>query len=242
MFFATSYCGVVFITEQPYKTKSIIFWDVTPCAYLLVLAENLLRPRRWKRYVPPKRRLHLNRLHGATSQKNTYLKIFPSHESLVKDTSKGWLAKGILISCRHKKDLYLLSKMSNNIFLKDYYKKYCKILISTAQLAKKLYYNKLISQSSNKTKTACNVIKSLTNKRPNSKEELMLNIEGKQIQNPQILADNFNNYFSKVVDESVINIIKQNCNQINQHSHMESLVHAFQQPFLPISFKSVTEK
>jgi hypothetical protein len=105
-----------------------------------------------------------------------------------------------------------------------------------------LYYNKFISQSSNKTKTAWNAIKSLTNKRPNSKEEIMLNIEGKQIQNPQILADTFNNYFSKVVDESVINIIKQDCNQINQHSHMEYLVYAFQQPFLPISFKSVTEK
>jgi hypothetical protein len=131
--------------------------------------------------------------------------------------------------------------MSNNIFLKDYYKNYFKILISTVQLAKKLYYNKLISQSSNKTKTAWNFIKSLTNKRPSSKEELMLNIEGKQIQNPQILADTFNNYFSEV-DESVINIIKQDCNQINQHSHMEYLVHAFQQHFLPISFKSVTEK
>jgi hypothetical protein len=70
----------------------------------------------------------------------------------------------------------------------------------------------------------------------------MLNIEGKQIQNPKILADTFNNYFSKVVDESVINIIKQDCNQITQHSHMEYLVHAFQQPFSAISFKSVTEK
>jgi hypothetical protein len=37
----------------------------------------------------------------------------------------------------------------------------------------------------------------------------MLNIEGKLIKNPQILADTFINYFSKVVDESVININKQ---------------------------------
>jgi hypothetical protein len=63
---------------------------------------------------------------------NTYLRIFyssfPSPKSLFTDTSKGWLTKGILISCRHKKELYLLSKMSNNIFLKNYYKKYCKIL------------------------------------------------------------------------------------------------------------------
>jgi hypothetical protein len=81
---------------------------------------------------------------------NTYLRIFyssfPSHKFLVKDAWKGWLTKGTLISCRHKKYLYLLSKMSNNILLKDY-KKYCKILTNIIQLAKKLHCNKLISQS-----------------------------------------------------------------------------------------------
>jgi hypothetical protein len=57
----------------------------------------------------------------------------------------------------------LLSKTPNNIFLKYYYKKYRKILTTIIQLAKKLHYNKLTSQSSNKTKTAWNVIKSLIN-------------------------------------------------------------------------------
>jgi hypothetical protein len=53
--------------------KSIIFWDMTPCSlppvYLLVLAKLFLRPWRWRRYVPPKLRLQLNRLHGVISQK-----------------------------------------------------------------------------------------------------------------------------------------------------------------------------
>jgi hypothetical protein len=79
---------------------------------------------------------------------NTCLRIFywsfPLHKSLVKDTLKGWLIKGI---------------------------QYCKILTNTIQLAKKLHYNKLISQSSNKTKTAWNVINSLTNKWSNIKDE-----------------------------------------------------------------------
>jgi hypothetical protein len=70
----------------------------------------------------------------------------------------------------------------------------------------------------------------------------MLNIEGKLIKNPQILADTFNNHFSKVVDESVINIIKQDYNQINQHSDLEYLVHESHQPFLPINLKSVNWK
>ena len=74
---------------------------------------------------------------------NTYLRIFycsfPLHNSLVRNKCKGWLMKGILISCRYKKDLYLLCRTSNNTFLKNFYKKYCKILTRTVQLVKKLH-------------------------------------------------------------------------------------------------------
>jgi hypothetical protein len=44
------------------------------------------------------------------------------------------------------------------------------------------------------------------------------------------------------VDESVINITKQDHNQINKHSYLEYLVHESHQPFLPINLKPVTEK
>jgi len=126
--------------------------------------------------------------------------------------------------------------------LKSFYKKYCKILTSTIQLAKKLHFIELISQSENKTKTACSIIKSLTNKRANSSEEPMLNIEGQLIKNPQILAETFNNYFANIVEESVIKIIKQKNNDLSKHSYMQYLVNVFQQPFSPIKLKSVTEK
>ena len=115
--------------------------------------------------------------------------------------------------------------MSNNIVLKNFCKKYCEVLTSTIQLAKKLHYNELISQSENKTKTAWSIIKSLTNKRANSGEEPMLNIEGKLIKNPQIFAETFNNYFSNIVEESVIKIIKQDNNALSKHSYMQHLVH-----------------
>jgi hypothetical protein len=70
--------------------KSIIFWDVTPCSLLSCnrrfggtyrlqnachlltcwfLLKLFLRPWRRRWYVPPKRQLQLNRLHGVTSQK-----------------------------------------------------------------------------------------------------------------------------------------------------------------------------
>jgi hypothetical protein len=70
----------------------------------------------------------------------------------------------------------------------------------------------------------------------------MLDIEVTQIKNPQILADTFNDYFFKVVDEFVSNITKQDLNQIKQHSYLEYFVQEFQQPFPSIKFKPVTEK
>jgi hypothetical protein len=46
--------------------------QVTTACHLLsrrFLARLILRPWRWSQYVPPKRRLTFNELHGVTSQK-----------------------------------------------------------------------------------------------------------------------------------------------------------------------------
>jgi len=96
-------------------------------------------------------------------------------------------------------------------------------------VGKKLHYNELISQSVNKTKTACSIIKSLTNKQADNSEEPMLNIVGNLIKNPQIIAKTFNDYFSNIVEESVTKIIKQDNNDLSKHSYKQHLVNAFKQ-------------
>jgi hypothetical protein len=57
----------------PIYTHTLVFqlavysaWHLLTCWFLLKL---FLRHWRWRRYVPPKRRLQLNKLHGVTSQK-----------------------------------------------------------------------------------------------------------------------------------------------------------------------------
>ena len=85
-------------------------------------------------------------------------------------------------------------------------------------------------------------MKSLTNKRADSSEDPMLNIEGKLIKNPQIIAENFNDYFSNIVEESVTKVIKQDNNDLSKHSYKQYLVNAFKQPFAPIKLKSVIER
>jgi len=43
----------------------------------------------------------------------------------------------------------------------------------------------------------------------------MLNIEGKLFKNPQIIAENFNDYFSNIVEKSVTKVIKQDNNDLS---------------------------
>ena len=113
--------------------------------------------------------------------------------------------------------------MSNNTGLKNYYRKYCKILTKTIQLAKKLYYKKLITQSKNKTKTACNVIRSLTAKRDIDDGELTLNIDGNLTKNPQVLASTVNKYFSNTVKETVSQILNQNTQDSSSDLYLQYL-------------------
>jgi hypothetical protein len=132
--------------------------------------------------------------------------------------------------------------MSNNIVLKNFYKKYCRILTRTIQLAKKLHDSELISQSGNETKTAWTLIKPLTDKRTNSSEDPTLNIVGKLMKNPQVIAKTFNNYFFNIVEESVTKIIKHENSDRIKHPYMQHTVNAFQQPLSPIELEPVTEK
>jgi hypothetical protein len=67
--------------------KSTVFWDITPCSPLSVkwhpayrllsrwFLARLILPWRWSRYVPPKRRLTMNGLHGVISQKIELFKM-----------------------------------------------------------------------------------------------------------------------------------------------------------------------
>jgi hypothetical protein len=64
-----------------------------------------------------------------------------------------WITKGIRISCKHKRELYLLSKKSEDISIKLHYKRYCKILSKVIIAAKRKACDNYINKSQNKMKT-----------------------------------------------------------------------------------------
>jgi hypothetical protein len=134
---------------------------------------------------------------------NNYLRIFYTSFTLhktIQRSNKSWITTGIKISCNHKKDLYLLSRDSNDINLKEYYKQYCKILSSVIKEAKQLTYNNKIINYSNKMKTTWNIIKSETGR-----------LNGHTTSKYQNTPDTFNKYFSSIAGKIIQNI---NCSNI----------------------------
>jgi hypothetical protein len=77
-------------------TKSYIFWDITPCSPLKInqrfggkyrlhllwrwYLARLIRPWRWRRYIPPKRRLTFNGLQCVIFHKIVLCRVHPDDE------------------------------------------------------------------------------------------------------------------------------------------------------------------
>jgi len=70
-----------------------------------------------------------------------------------------WITTGIKTVCQNKKNLYMRCRGSNDTNRKLRYTRYCKILTDIIKTEKKKFYNELIFQSKNKTKTTWKIIK-----------------------------------------------------------------------------------
>ncbi|GFG40665.1 hypothetical protein Cfor_06702 [Coptotermes formosanus] len=99
---------------------------------------------------------------------NIYLKIFQAcfqkRKVSLSQMGDPWITKGIKISCARKRELYLITRQTNDVNTRNYYKRYCRILSNTIELAKKLHYDSVIAKAQNKVKTTWRIIKSQTNK------------------------------------------------------------------------------
>jgi len=83
---------------------------------------------------------------------------------------------GIETSCRHNRELYLISRNGNDEKLKRHYQAYCKILLKVIKEAKKFYYDTKTQKSNNKCEATWEIIKKLTNNHysQNDIQELMI--------------------------------------------------------------------
>ena len=171
----------------------------------------------------------------------TFYSSFPI--KLVHDSSrsKAWLTQGIKISCINKWKLYLISRNSQDQNKKIHYRKYCKVLTDVIKLAKQKYYNNLLTDSTNKTKTTWNIINENINKRHRRHDISSININGVFTQNNQVIADTFNSYFLSVAQHITAN--SKNSNSVGNHHNPLNYLHStLTQPFPPNKLKFVSPK
>ena len=113
---------------------------------------------------------------------------------------KPWLSKGIIKSIQIRNNLYKTTLNNNSPESLDEYRWYRNKLTHVKEQAKKLYYSNQINEAQHNSGLIWKTINDIvTHKNTKSQSITSLkNEEGKLIQNPLLIADAFNEYFSQL--------------------------------------------
>jgi len=130
------------------------------------------------------------------------------------NNDNNWITLGIKTSCRHKRELYLISRNSNDEKLKRHYQAYCKILLKVIKEAKNYIMTQKLKKSNNKCKATWEIIKKLTNNHYSHIDIQELMVDNKHWKDQYNIADAFNDFFSSIVD----NINKNEVNNKNNNA------------------------
>jgi hypothetical protein len=139
------------------------------------------------------------------ASKNFLLQFPPQKKIQLTPKRNDWITSGIRTSCRHKRELYVASK--SNPKLHDHYNKYCKILSSIINEAKKLAYSSKIKKSIIPNKTLWDIIKMETGKTNSTKNDIIdkLQIGDELVNDYKIIAETFNKYFLAIAETIAVN-------------------------------------
>jgi len=107
------------------------------------------------------------------------------------------------MSCKHKKFLYIMSKTTNCSNVKAHYIHYCNVLSRVIRKAKEMYYNEMLTSSTNKSKMSQNITNNETGTATNKRfTQTEYKIGNKNISMNKS-AKIFNNYFINSIDELI---------------------------------------
>lgn len=127
--------------------------------------------------------------------------------------NKNWLTTGIKTSSKRLKELFNLQKLG--IIEKTYYVNYKTTYNRVIRHAKKMYFDNIINNSENKTRTVWNIINSSirgANKQIKNDTSTMM-INNVEVDNKILIANEFNSYFINLPKS----VIKSNQQKINNH-------------------------
>jgi hypothetical protein len=115
--------------------------------------------------------------------------------------------------------MYNLVKKSKDDGLELHYKKYCKILTRVIREAKKLYYQKLISNSENRIQLTWKIINKETGKRQAPENITELHVGKKKVTTTREVVEVFNKYFINAAE----NLEMRNANKNEAMNLLDTL-------------------
>ena len=176
---------------------------------------------------------------------DSYLKIFYSSFPLkrihVNTKNNNWITLGMLTSCKHKRELFIASRKSNNSDLINYYKKYCKILSVVIKKAKN-YYADEIKKSLNKNKTIWDIVNLETNKTDNTERIDNLYLDGNTISDCHKITNAFNKYFLNIAKSINSKQNEPSSHNLERITPLYYLMQSFKNPFPDFNLKFISTK
>ena len=92
--------------------------------------------------------------------------------------------------------MYVKQKKSNSVYLKQEYIYYKNKLSKSLRNAERKYFHDLLEKHRSDIRASWNVLKSIINR--NKKERLLQGLRNKVIENPEAIADKFNEFFINI--------------------------------------------
>ena len=125
------------------------------------------------------------------------LKTIKVRKKLIKQ--EPWVTKGLIISSINKDKLFRKKLNKPNDININNFTKYNKIFNKIKRAAKKMYYTNIFATYKTDSKQTWSILRQIINKskKSNSLPSTFV-IDNNKISNPQVIAEEFNNFFSKI--------------------------------------------
>lgn len=134
---------------------------------------------------------------------------------IYKTKLKPWLSLSLIKSCKKKNKLYKAYLKSKDLGALEKYKKYKNKLTAILHKCEKMYYTNLLEQHKSNLRETWKIIKELLHRQDSNHNVIPLVINGVTIDDPLMIANNFNNYFASIGPNMANNIPTANCHYSN---------------------------
>jgi len=116
---------------------------------------------------------------------------------------------------QEKNKLYKAYLKSKDLGALEKYKKYKNKLTAILHKCEKMYYTNLLEQHKSNLREIWKIIKELLHRQDSNHNVIPLVINGVKIDDPLMIANNFNNYFASIGPNMANNIPTANCHFSN---------------------------